>query len=86
MYKGTNNSSLASPKEIYNYAILENAAALIIMHNHPSGVLTPSKADHELTNNLILTGQICDVQLLDHIITNGKEYYSFFKEMVTHEK
>ncbi len=85
MYKGTSNSSLASPKDIYNYAIKERASALIIMHNHPSGIIKPSEEDLIFTNNLITTGKIIGIPLLDHLITNGKEYYSFFNEMVTNE-
>ncbi|MDD2208341.1 MAG: DNA repair protein RadC [Bacilli bacterium] len=85
MYKGTSNSAIASPKEIYYYAIKENAAALIIMHNHPSGVILPSEEDYQFTKNLIETGNITGIPVLDHLITNGKEYYSFFKEMANHE-
>ena len=80
MYKGTDNSAVASVKEIYNYAIKENASGLIIMHNHPSGILVPSEADIKLTNDLIEAGKIIGIPLLDHLITNGKEYYSFFQE------
>lgn len=82
MYKGTNSASLASSKEMFNYAIKENADAMIIMHNHPSGQIVPSKEDIDLTNSLIQTGKIIGIPLLDHLITNGKEYYSFFSEMV----
>lgn len=82
MYKGTNSASLASPKEMFNYAIKENADAMIIMHNHPSGQIVPSKEDIDLTNSLIETGKIIGIPLLDHLITNGIEYYSFFSEMV----
>ena len=78
MYKGTKTSSLVSTKEIYNYAIKENADALILMHNHPSGILDPSNDDIELTNSLIETGKIVGIPLIDHLITNGNEYYSFF--------
>lgn len=85
MYKGTTSKALASPSEIYNYAIKEKAKAIIIMHNHPSGDIEPSKSDIKLTNNLISTGKIIGIPLLDHLITNGKEYYSFFNEMVKHE-
>ncbi len=85
MYKGTNSSSLVSAKEMFNYAIKENADAIIIMHNHPSKMIEPSKEDYDLTNTLIETGKIIGIPLLDHLITNGKEYYSFFNEMV-HEK
>ncbi|MFA6753444.1 MAG: DNA repair protein RadC [Bacilli bacterium] len=82
MYKGTNSASLASTKEIFNYAIKENADAVILMHNHPSGLINPSVEDIKLTNTLIETGKIIGIPLIDHLITNGQEYYSFFNEMV----
>ncbi|MDD4188247.1 MAG: DNA repair protein RadC [Bacilli bacterium] len=85
MYKGTETSSLASPKEIYHYAIKENASALIIMHNHPSGVILPSEDDCHFTKSLIETGNLIGIPLLDHLITTGDDYYSFFKEMIKHE-
>lgn len=80
MYRGTSNTTLASPKEIFNYAIKENAEAIIVMHNHPSGIIKPSNEDIEFTNNLIITGQTIGIKLLDHIITNGKDYFSFAKK------
>ena len=85
MYRGTVDCTVASPKEIYNYAVKEKAAGLIIMHNHPSGIITPSKEDIELTNNLTLSGQVLGIALLDHLITNGEEYYSFYDAMVQNE-
>ena len=85
MYRGTFDELAASPKEIFNYAIKEEASGIIVMHNHPSGDINPSEADINMTNNLITTGRIVGIHLLDHIITNGKEYYSFFDEMVKHE-
>ena len=85
MFKGTDNASLVSPKEIFNYAIKERAFAIIIMHNHPSGVITPSNADIELTNQIIMSGKLIGIPLVDHLITNGKDYYSFFDEMVSNE-
>lgn len=81
MYKGTSTSSNASIKEIFNYAIKQQASGIILMHNHPSGIINPSKQDIDLTNRLIKTGEIIGINILDHLITNGKEYYSFFKEM-----
>lgn len=81
MYTGTNDEILVKPKEIYNYAIKEHASAIIIIHNHPSGDITPSEADKELTNNIILAGNIIGIPLLDHLITNGKTYYSFYNEI-----
>lgn len=48
------------------------------MHNHPSSDLRPSREDVELTNKLMETGLIMNIPVIDHIITNGKEYYSFY--------
>lgn len=86
MYTGSSDETTVSPKEIYNYAIKERASSLIIMHNHPSGDINPSEADKYLTNTLIQTGKIIGIPLIDHLITNGVNYYSFFDEMVRNEK
>lgn len=77
MYKGTSFASLVSPKEIYNYAIKGCAEAIIVIHNHPSGVIMPSEEDIKLTKNLCSTGKIVGIPLVDHLITNGESYYSF---------
>lgn len=82
MYKGTSDSSVVSIKEVLNYAIKNQAAAFIIMHNHPSGVVDPSKEDIDLTNNLISAGKVVGIPLLDHIIVCDGSYYSFFEEMM----
>ena len=86
MYKGTSKESVVSPREIFNYAVKERASAIVIMHNHPSGIVNPSKADIELTNKLIMSGSIIGIPLIDHLITNGKDYYSFYEEMSKEEK
>lgn len=85
MYEGTSEEVSASPKEIFNYAIKERAASIILMHNHPSGIITPSSADEGLTKNLALSGQMLGINVLDHIITNGKEFFSFYEEMNKNE-
>lgn len=85
MYRGTGEEIACSPKEIFYYAIKEKASGIIMMHNHPSGDIRPSEADIKITNNLIMTGKIVGIHLLDHIITNGINYYSFFDEMVKDE-
>jgi len=85
MFKGTDNLSIVSVKEIFNYAVKERASAIIIMHNHPSGLVNPSEADIELTNNLIMSGKLMGIPLIDHIVTNGVKYYSFFDEMLVNE-
>ena len=85
MYKGTSNSVLVNPKDIYHYAIKERASGVIVMHNHPSGEITPSREDIEITNKLIDTGKFIGIKFLDHIITNGKDYFSFFDNGVQNE-
>ena len=82
MYKGTSDSSLVSIKEIFNYAIRESASAIIVLHNHPSGIPSPSKEDIKLTNNLINSGKIIGIPLIDHLIIGNNNYYSFYNEMV----
>lgn len=85
MFKGTSNSSLVDVKEVFNYAIKERAAAIILMHNHPSGIVSPSNEDAILTKNIAEAGKILGIHLADHIITNGRDYYSFYKELALNE-
>lgn len=85
MFKGTSTYSLVSPKEIFNYAVKERADKLIIMHNHPSGIVEPSNADIELTNQINMSGKIIGIPLVDHIITSGSTYYSFYEELTKNE-
>lgn len=85
MFKGTSTYSLVSPKEIFNYAVKERADKLIIMHNHPSGIVEPSNADIELTNQINMSGKIIGISLVDHIITSGSTYYSFYEELTKNE-
>lgn len=76
---GTVNRTLIHPREIFNEAIRENAAALILCHNHPSGRTEPSKDDLETTKNLILASEIMGIPILDHIIIDKENYYSFME-------
>jgi len=85
MYQGTSDETLCSPKEVFHYAIKEKASGIIMMHNHPSGDIRPSEEDINLTNNLINMGKVMGIHLIDHIITNGKHYYSFFDDEVKNE-
>lgn len=77
---GTNDQTLFHPRDIIYNAIKCNASGIIIMHNHPSMDIMPSKADIEMTNILIDSCNIVGIPMLDHLITNSKDYYSFFKE------
>ena len=77
---GTKDQTMFHPRDIIYNAIKCNASGIIIMHNHPSLDITPSNADIEMTNILISSCNIVGIPLLDHLITNTKNYYSFFKE------
>lgn len=65
---GTLNSSLVHPREVFREAVKHSAAALICIHNHPSGDTSPSKEDLDVTKKLIECGKMIDVHLLDHVI------------------
>jgi len=76
---GTKDQTIFHPRDIIYNAIKCNASGIIIMHNHPSLDIIPSNADIEMTNNLINSCNIVGIPLLDHLITNTKNYYSFFE-------
>ena len=65
---GTANSAVAHPREVFQRAILAGAVSIIIAHNHPSGVLTPSDEDHKVTKRLKEAGEVIGIRLLDHLI------------------
>ena len=65
---GTLDSCLAHPREIFRPAITDGAAAVVLVHNHPSGETTPSREDIRLTRRLVECAQILDLELLDHVI------------------
>lgn len=70
------NTSTVHPREVFRTAVSEAAAAVILVHNHPSGDPTPSKEDIELTTNLMEAGDIMGIEILDHIIIGGRKYFS----------
>lgn len=80
IFIGTNNKSIAHPREVFMEAIKCGASGVIVMHNHPSGNVLPSVDDTKTTERLIQSGYMLGIPLIDHIITNGKEYYSYYDE------
>lgn len=77
---GTLNTALVHPREVFKSAILSNACAIILVHNHPSGNCTPSPQDMQITENLRKCGELLGIPVKDHIIIGGgKEYYSFME-------
>lgn len=72
--------TVADPKIILTAALKANACALIMAHNHPSGNLSPSTQDKELTRKIKWGAQLLDMKLLDHLIITKESYYSFGDE------
>ena len=74
--QGTLTASLVHPREVFRLALREAAAAVILVHNHPSGDPTPSREDREVTERLVQVGEILGVPVLDHVIVAERGYVS----------
>lgn len=77
--KGSINNVIINPREVFNYAILDRAVAVIIAHNHPSGNVRPSDKDSGVNQRIISAGKILGIPLIDHIIFSTTAYYSFLE-------
>jgi DNA repair protein RadC len=75
--RGILNSSLVHPREVFREAIAERAAAVILVHNHPSGDPSPSADDRTVTEQLVAAGRVLDIPVHDHIIIGRGRYTSF---------
>ena len=75
--RGILNSSLVHPREVFREAIAERAAAIILVHNHPSGDPTPSADDRNVTDQLVAAGRLLDIPVHDHVIIGRGRYTSF---------
>ncbi|MEJ1470949.1 MAG: JAB domain-containing protein [Candidatus Sedimenticola sp. (ex Thyasira tokunagai)] len=75
--RGTIDGAAVSIRQVVRRAIEENAAAVILAHNHPSGSLEPSGADQRITSNIKVALEMIDVRVLDHFIVGGGKSYSF---------
>ena len=75
--RGILNSSLVHPREVFREAISERAAAIILIHNHPSGDPTPSADDRNVTDQLVAAGRLLDIPVHDHVIIGRGRYTSF---------
>ena len=82
--RGTVNSAIASPREIFIYALEHHAVHIVLIHNHPSGDTTPSENDVEMTERVRNTGNIIGISLLDHIIIGDRRYTSFKEKGFLH--
>lgn len=77
VFKGTVNSSLVSPREIFLAALSYRAVGILLVHNHPSGDPAPSRADLDFTKSVQRAGDLLGIPLLDHIIIGDCRYLSF---------
>ena len=77
MFTGTIDGASVHPREVVKRALRHNAAAVILAHNHPSGIPEPSRADISLTRRLTDALALVDVRVLDHIVVGGTETASF---------
>ena len=77
LFRGTVSQTAVYPREVVKESLARNAAALILVHNHPSGVAEPSRADEFLTQTLKSALTLVDVRVLDHLIVAGRNVQSF---------
>ncbi|WP_020678104.1 JAB domain-containing protein [Geopsychrobacter electrodiphilus] len=74
---GSLNASVVHPREVYKTVLLSSAAAVLFIHNHPSGDTAPSREDIEITKRLKDAGELLGIRVLDHLIVGEAGYYSF---------
>jgi len=77
LFVGTLDANIAHPREVFKHALEQNAASIILVHNHPSGDPEPSKADLEITKRILEAGKIMGIDVLDHIIITKTKVFSF---------
>lgn len=77
---GSLNASIVHPREVFEEAILHHAAAIILIHNHPSGDPSPSREDINVTQRLVKAGKVMDIPVLDHVILGSCGNYVSMKE------
>lgn len=80
MFIGTLSANLVHPREIFQEALKQNAAAVVLAHNHPSGDAEPSEADLEITKRIQEAGKIMGIEVLDHVIITKNTSFSFKNE------
>ena len=77
---GTMHGTIAEPREVFRNGIHLGASCIILVHNHPSGSLIPSKMDIKVTKELVKAGKLLKIEIIDHIIVSSEGYYSFSDE------
>lgn len=75
--RGALDATLMNPRDVFKVALLANAAAIVVAHNHPSGDPTPSAEDCRLTARLVAAGKLIGISVIDHLIIGETRCYSF---------
>ncbi len=76
VYIGSLNTSVIRTSEVFREAVKENCAAVVVVHNHPSGDPSPSPADVQVTRELVSAGKLLDIEVLDHLVIGRTTYVS----------
>jgi len=76
---GSLNSSLVHPREVFKSVILNNAAGIIVAHQHPSGDITPSMEDINVTRRLVEAGKLLGIEVLDHLVVSSDNSFTSLK-------
>ena len=77
MFFGTVDEAAVHPREVVREALFKNASSLVLVHNHPSGKVEPSREDYEITQKIKAACQTVSIRILDHIIIGENQYFSF---------
>ncbi len=80
LFQGTLDATDVFPREIFKEAILHNSRNIILVHNHPSGSILPSKQDIVLTKRIVYLGKMMEIEIVDHLIIAAKGFFSFSRE------
>ncbi len=79
LFKGTLETSMIHPREIFKVALLHSSSKIVVVHNHPSGNLVPSVQDIHITEQLIEISNLLQIEIMDHLIVSNMDYFSFKK-------
>lgn len=80
IFRGTVDACLVHPRDIFRFACLQNASALIVAHNHPSGDASPSEEDLRFTRQLLRAARILEIPVLDHLVVTENRFVSLARD------
>ena len=81
-FQGTLNQTLVHPREIFKITLLCSGAAIVLVHNHPSGKCDPSKEDFVITQQLVEVSKVLGIEIMDHVIIGYENYFSFTEKKI----